>query len=64
VTSPPAPGECAKLFGGGAVSEWVYYDAKGKLAYKPLNAQGDRIMDFSHAGYKGGGVAIPACRCR
>jgi len=56
---PPAPGACAKLFGTGAISEWVHYDAEGKLVYKPLNASGDRIMDFSHAGYMGGGVAIP-----
>jgi hypothetical protein len=56
---PPAPGACAKLFGTGPASEWVYYDAAGKLAYKPLNEQGDRIMDFSHAGYRGGGVPLP-----
>jgi hypothetical protein len=56
---PPAAGECARRFGAGAVSEWVRYDAQGKLVYKPLNAAGDRIMDFSHAGYRGGGVAIP-----
>jgi len=53
------PGACAKLFGTGAVSEWVHYDQQGKLVYKPLNDRGDRIMDFSHAGYRGGGVAIP-----
>jgi hypothetical protein len=56
---PPAPGACAKLFGSGPSSAWVYYDAAGKLAYKPLNEQGDRIMDFSHAGYRGGGVPLP-----
>ena len=56
---PPPPGACAKLFGTGAISEWVHYDAEGKLVYKPLNASGDRIMDFSHAGYMGGGVPIP-----
>lgn len=39
-------------------SEWVKYDQKGKLSYK-TTTQGDRIMDFSHAGYKGGGVALP-----
>ncbi len=26
------------------------------------DARGNRIMDFSHAGYKGGGVALPAVR--
>jgi hypothetical protein len=59
-STPPAAGECAKLLGsGGPPSEWVYWDAQGKLVYKPLNENGDRIMDFSHAGYHGGGVAIP-----
>jgi hypothetical protein len=39
-------------------SEWVYPDANGKLIYKTLPA-GDKIMDFSYAGYMGGGVKIP-----
>src|SRR5688572_7135167 len=39
-------------------SEWVYKNSKGKLEYKTLPA-GDRIMDFSFAGYMGGGVRIP-----
>ena len=30
----------------------------GKLVYKTTPA-GDRILDFSHAGYMGGGVALP-----
>lgn len=38
-------------------SQWAYLD-KGKLHYKTLPG-GDRIMDFSYAGYMGGGVAIP-----
>ena len=42
----------------GGQSEWVYFDSHGKLAYRRLPA-GDRIMDFSFAGYGGGGVAIP-----
>ena len=41
-----------------AHSEWVIEDANGKLAYK-ITERGDRIMDFSHAGYMGGGVGIP-----
>lgn len=41
-----------------AKSQWVYADAKGKLVYKTL-AAGDKIMDFSYAGYMGGGVKIP-----
>jgi hypothetical protein len=39
-------------------SEWVYRGNDGKLVYK-TTPTGDRIMDFSHAGYMGGGVALP-----
>src|SRR5262249_20034559 len=39
-------------------SQWAFVGPDGKLAYKTLPA-GDRIMDFSFAGYKGGGVALP-----
>ena len=39
-------------------SEWVYRGNDGKLVYKTTPA-GDKIMDFSHAGYMGGGVALP-----
>src|SRR3954449_10802953 len=39
-------------------SEWVRRGADGKLAYKTTPA-GDRIMDFSYAGYRGSGVALP-----
>jgi len=39
-------------------SEWVYPGKDGKLAYK-LTPAGDKIMDFSYAGYMGGGVALP-----
>ncbi len=42
-------------------SKWVYPDAKGRLQYT-ADARGNRIMDFSHAGYKGGGVRIPDIR--
>lgn len=38
--------------------QWVAMGAKGKLEYK-ATPKGDRIMDFSHAGYMGGGVALP-----
>jgi hypothetical protein len=41
-----------------ATSQWVSIGPDGKLAYKTTPA-GDRIMDFSYAGYMGGGVAIP-----
>src|SRR5690349_86620 len=39
-------------------SRWVHPGADGKLVYKATE-RGDRIMDFSHAGYGGGGVALP-----
>ena len=38
--------------------QWVALGANGKLAYK-TTPKGDHIMDFSHAGYMGGGVALP-----
>jgi F5/8 type C domain len=41
-----------------AFSEWVHPGADGKLVYKTTSA-GDRIMDFSYAGYMAGGVALP-----
>jgi hypothetical protein len=57
---PPPTYDCTQLLApGGVMSEWVRPDGNGKLIYKPLNEAGDRIMDFSHAGYMGGGVAIP-----
>lgn len=40
-------------------SKWVYLDASGKLFYTPFKT-GDKIIDFSYAGYMGGGVALPA----
>src|SRR5439155_14040183 len=41
-----------------ATSEWVHLGADGKLIYKKTQT-GDRIMDFSTAGYLGGGVPLP-----
>jgi hypothetical protein len=41
-----------------AHSQWVYPDRSGKLVYQQLKT-GDRIIDFSYAGYGGGGVALP-----
>lgn len=40
-------------------SQWVYMNTTNKLDYKTTE-RGDRIMDFSYAGYMGGGVAIPS----
>lgn len=39
-------------------SQWVYPDAAGRLRYGTFR-MGDHIMDFSYAGYMGGGVKIP-----
>ena len=39
-------------------SQWVWINSQGKLSYKTLK-DGDRIMDFSFAGYMGGGVSMP-----
>lgn len=39
-------------------NSWVYYDASGQLAYQTWG-NGNKIMDFSTAGYMGGGVALP-----
>lgn len=38
--------------------QWVAVGAKGKLEYK-TTPRGDRILDYSYAGYLGGGVALP-----
>src|SRR5437762_2940681 len=43
---------------GGVKSAWVYGDQGDRLVYQ-TTAAGDRIMDFSHAGYMGGGAALP-----
>ena len=39
-------------------STWVYYDSNHKLQYTP-DSLGNTILDFSWAGYQGGGVALP-----
>ena len=44
---------------GAKESPWVALDASGKLIYRTL-PRGDRIVDFSYAGYRGGGVALPS----
>lgn len=41
-----------------AQSHWVHLDSHSKLVYA-RTARGDRIPDFSSAGYQGGGVALP-----
>jgi hypothetical protein len=44
--------------GAQARSKWVYVGDDRRLHYG-TDARGNRIMDFSHAGFKGGGVALP-----
>ncbi|MDO8538999.1 MAG: hypothetical protein Q7S40_01050 [Opitutaceae bacterium] len=39
-------------------STLVTVDASGRLTF-PADANGNRIPDFSHAGYRGGGVPLP-----
>jgi hypothetical protein len=46
-----------------AHSQWVYFNHSKKLVYKSLKT-GDRIVDFSYAGYMGGGVALPVVPVR
>ena len=46
-----------------AQSGWAHLDTHGKLIYQTLPG-GDRIMDFSHAGYGGGGVKLPVVPVR
>ncbi len=43
---------------GPGTSAWAFIDDTGMLAYGAL-PQGDRLLDYSYAGYGGGGVAIP-----
>ncbi len=51
----------AAAVAGQGRSKWVSVDNAQKLRYG-TDARGNRIMDFSHAGYKGGGVALPRVR--
>jgi len=39
-------------------STWVFQGPDGRLQYE-TDSQGNRVMDFSYAGYGGGGVALP-----
>jgi hypothetical protein len=44
-------------------SAWVHFGPSGKLVYK-TTSEGDRIPDFSSAGYRGGGIALPQAPMR
>jgi hypothetical protein len=50
---------CACALHAQVLSEWVYGGPDHRLYYK-TDARGNRIMDFSSAGYRGGGVKLPA----
>lgn len=39
-------------------SEWIRVGTDNQLIYR-ITDKGDKIMDFSHAGYMGGGVSLP-----
>src|SRR5260370_14116237 len=43
---------------GQATSTWVFTGSDGHLHYK-TDANGNRILDYSYAGYEGGGVKLP-----
>ena len=42
-----------------AISEWAFEGADHRLHYR-YDARGNSIMDFSSAGYRGGGVKLPS----
>lgn len=46
------------LVASAQTSTWVFFGSDNQLHYK-TDSQGNRIMDFSFAGYKGGGLALP-----
>ncbi len=50
---------CAPFRGdAGATSKWAEIGSSGSLTYEAL-PKGDQLLDFSGAGYMGGGVALP-----
>lgn len=54
-----AASDCSDILNtGSAQSSWVSVNTNQELVYRNTPA-GDRVMDFSYAGYGGGGVALP-----
>jgi hypothetical protein len=49
----------AAVFASEGTSKWVYFGPDHKLHYRS-DERGNRIMDFSYAGYQGGGVQLPS----
>lgn len=45
-------------FGGTNLSSWVYPGSSGRLLQRP-DALGNRVMDYSNVGYRGGVIPIP-----
>src|SRR5581483_8637716 len=41
-----------------AQADWVHFNSSGALVYSNDN-KGNHLIDYSYAGYQGGGVAIP-----
>lgn len=55
----PDTRSCSDIFGNSNnQSSWVTITPRGQLSYRTTE-HGDQIMDFSHAGYGGGGKAFP-----
>jgi hypothetical protein len=52
-SAPAAPSKVA------GKSSLVTLEADGRLRYTLYTTQGDTLLDFSHCGYGGGGVALP-----
>src|SRR6516162_68627 len=40
-------------------SSWVFAGSDGRLNYR-TDSKGNKILDYSYAGYQGGGVALPS----
>lgn len=54
----PAPG------GERGRTRLVTVQADGRIAYQSYTARGDVLPDFSHCGYRGGGIALPTVPVR
>ncbi|MEI7732132.1 MAG: hypothetical protein WCO56_21335 [Verrucomicrobiota bacterium] len=50
-------------FKAAAQTQWVTAGPDGKLRYQSTGT-GDRLLDFSHAGYGGGGIKLPTVPVR
>ena len=62
ITDAPAASDgnacILKIPADSGMSQWAAIGADGQLTYATLPT-GERLLDFSYAGYMGGGVAIP-----